>query len=458
MSVVTNPASITGVATVLGESDLEVYNLCTSDNINRWAKYKPQEFNTNKQLTLAQRKSAYMGLTPLEVDLALTGNRIFYPGAVGDSTRTLDSVVDGMASWAYTKPTTNFRLADFSNPSGTTGDSGYNHLAEPSLTNISNVELRQTTFPTRDWSYDLEVAGSSYSWRKNTSSTNIQPSFNLAFGENASSWIGSCNGNMMPLTWIADTSTGYWRVGLLVWIPSTSSVTRNYWMLVTSDRYLREGSIGGSFLVDLNTNVLLHQFLFEARTSGKITTTAVPVLVKNSYLTTIEYNNYTYRVPTLGYNSAVYYLPENLGSINFTSGVVTSNLPTDEDREQFQNTGINLLYKLSTSTSGAYWFVGFRCVGYTHSGSTFYPINQIVILTTSSVKGRVISGTIKYTLEQASTVHTLTYSSTAKTLSIPLTNPTTGETLVDANGDVVYGSIEATGDRLSTYYDNISLT
>ena len=60
--MLTAPITTTKVANELQTSSHDVGTLCTSSNINMWAKYKPVSYATNTGITEDQRKEVRYGI------------------------------------------------------------------------------------------------------------------------------------------------------------------------------------------------------------------------------------------------------------------------------------------------------------------------------------------------------------------------------------------------------------
>lgn len=61
--IITRPISVSDIQTLLGVSSTNVGTLCGSSNIKRWSKNKPVVYNTQNELTDAQRKDANYGFS-----------------------------------------------------------------------------------------------------------------------------------------------------------------------------------------------------------------------------------------------------------------------------------------------------------------------------------------------------------------------------------------------------------
>ena len=109
---ITAPVNTDDVSAALGVNSHDVGTLCTSDKINKWAKYKPVRVDTYEEITDAQRKAVNHGLV---VTNALQSDGYTY----------------NLAEWTYNRPDGTWwkRLTDFV---------GYVHTAKPPIYIISD--------------------------------------------------------------------------------------------------------------------------------------------------------------------------------------------------------------------------------------------------------------------------------------------------------------------------------
>lgn len=119
---ITYPVSTDDIRLVLGEDTDDVVDLCMSDSINPWAKFKPEAHGTMRDLTLEVRRQYNFGLSAAQTY---------------DAVRTfIDAVADGAfkGGWVYKKVTDSFwgRINDFD---------GYNHYARSPLGTLNPQTL-----------------------------------------------------------------------------------------------------------------------------------------------------------------------------------------------------------------------------------------------------------------------------------------------------------------------------
>lgn len=107
--VITSPVNLkSDIATVLGTSDTNLSSLCTNNNINKWARYKPVRYDSVSALTEEQRRFASYGF---DIDYSAD---IYIPNLFDKAQENPD--------WIYLRPQAGnwFRTLDFN---------GYNHNA-----------------------------------------------------------------------------------------------------------------------------------------------------------------------------------------------------------------------------------------------------------------------------------------------------------------------------------------
>ena len=238
-SVIKAPISTTDIGTVLQTSSHDVGTLCTHDNINKWAKYKPVRYSTVQKLTEEQLKSTNYGLAAYELTKVATNiNKSF---SRDDSITTL---VGTPTEWPYRKPTGNasspYRMGDFLNATDVS-EWGYNKTAVapangfPEQFDITEQQINNK---------QIQLGG-----------------FNMKFGESAYEGVGNTAGIQIPLNdlnLLANNpiNNGNWRVGLVLLIPVTN--TNSVLRIVTSSGPIKQiSSVNASqdiasMLVDFN--------------------------------------------------------------------------------------------------------------------------------------------------------------------------------------------------------------
>ncbi|MBD5180262.1 MAG: hypothetical protein HDT01_03065 [Bacteroidales bacterium] len=116
--IVTKPVATQDVAKALGRSSSKIGVLCTMDNINKWAKYKPVKYDKVTVLTEAERVSVHYGITNIPFFSALSNMAMYmFHGSPNPDSGAKT------AYWTYDKPGKGdwARLGDFD---------GYYHAAK----------------------------------------------------------------------------------------------------------------------------------------------------------------------------------------------------------------------------------------------------------------------------------------------------------------------------------------
>lgn len=199
-SRITAPVTTTDVGTVLQSSSRNVGVLCSSNDINKWAKYKPVRYQTVTKLTESQLKSVNYGLVPSE-----------NPEIVSKEAQVYSGEIQLGGEWVYNKPTggssSPYRLGDFLNAKSIK-DPGYYHLAKapisglPDVVNITEAQLKNKQIPSI--------------------------TFNAKWGDASYEGSGDTSGIEIPLNTFqlipnSSIDDGNWRVALAVEIPYNSS-------------------------------------------------------------------------------------------------------------------------------------------------------------------------------------------------------------------------------------------
>lgn len=114
----TAPIGLAEICQLLGVSSLDVGSACTSNNIKKWAKYKPVRVNTVAEIDLAQRRAVNYGISVTTYSSGTTwyNNR-------------------GASIWNYLKPWGANSSIDY--PYRLTDFLGYNHNAPSPLPSLA---------------------------------------------------------------------------------------------------------------------------------------------------------------------------------------------------------------------------------------------------------------------------------------------------------------------------------
>lgn len=126
MAIVTAPIGLYDVMVALGESKEDIGTLCTSDKINKWARFKPYNIPQPFDITETQRKAINFGLT--------------FP-AIYVARDTLIAGLKGNTEWGYDRPTDidRQRITDFD---------GYDHDAVAPFGTINDQSVLLSGGPT----------------------------------------------------------------------------------------------------------------------------------------------------------------------------------------------------------------------------------------------------------------------------------------------------------------------
>lgn len=144
------PVGVEDVRRVLGEASTDIGTLCTSDKINRWAKFKPYAINQIAPISDAQRAQFGYGIVNIPYYTSPYDMAVF----IHNESLMQDGGVPVLSEYfTYSKPyeTGPKRLSDFA---------GYDHTAKPPVAAPPENEflLRQDTDLTID--FDIELSTS----------------------------------------------------------------------------------------------------------------------------------------------------------------------------------------------------------------------------------------------------------------------------------------------------------
>lgn len=331
------PITTTDLATVLQTSSHDVGTLCSHENINKWAKYKPVRYATTTKLTEAQLKSTNYGLQAYALPNVIENvNKSF------SNSTSMSTIIGTPTEWPYRKPTggssSPYRMGDFLNATNIQ-QPGYNRNAVVPANNFPE-EFSITEYQIDEESIPLFT-------------------FNMKFGDASYEGVGYTGGIEIPLNDLEimpgnPIDNGNWRVGLALIVPVTSSTV----MLdvVTSRGTIKQiTSVGQSqdianMLVDFNqhTTVLGHlkSALAVANTSY-IDIPYVPILMYNAIVSS---NNGTVTFPST--NTGVYCMPGgDQGIVRVSKADSTFNTSITAARiEYFNITGASTTINLNGIT------------------------------------------------------------------------------------------------------------
>ena len=395
--------SVSDVATVLGANSCDVGTLCKHVNINRWAIYKP-EISNKMFLTKADRIANKCGLAPKTCP---TLKSHIYPICENSDTRSKN--VTELQQWTYNRPTggssSPYRLGDFldldSNGKPTTN--GYDHDALPCDTGWGNLTLDLSniknvcsgTFTTRG-------SGTSFSFTNTSNSWVLTNNVSFRFDETSSSQMNSANSKYMPLSYATGngniTSSEYWRICILVWIPYTlSGAKANYWIMFTGKKVLRPISSSNS-IGDMLPNLASNQYgaellKYNRETKGVTNFSCAAVLARNVTSTTVSMDG-TKQCLTFenSANAIVYSMPSGTGTFDLIVSNNQDHAIDSTDRNKFTN-DVQIKYKIGVK-NGVTWYIGFMATGVNGNYQTIYDV--LLLTDSTSSCSATITGTLTY--------------------------------------------------------------
>lgn len=245
--------SVADVKAVLGVNSNDIGTLCTSEQINKWAIYKPLRISKNGHLTEAERQSAMHGLTPCYIASATSEAATM----IANTQKSLPT----LSKWTYTKTipaSYGARLNDFLNSSDRT-QPGYNHNAKPPMSGFKNITLFRSEFGSADVYY----------------------SFNFKWGRSTNQGDNTVSDIEIPLLELrSDICDGTWRLALLVYFPTTGG----YKVAIASSHSAIPQTIGSNpqeILIRHAETGYLSKLYEEAWTAGTKELDAIPILARN---------------------------------------------------------------------------------------------------------------------------------------------------------------------------------
>lgn len=167
----------TDIAAILQISGTNLQTICQSPAINMWAKWKPIQYTKVAQLTDTERQNSNYGIKNIPTWDNIGKMANFWLGLNTSSTNAPDCGIQP-AYWDYQRPSSYFRLSDFSNYAKT---AGYLHTAEAPIGGASES------------SYTINSQGTlriTYDSAQNTDAQAIQLG-DLVYPQNIQSQIGN---------------------------------------------------------------------------------------------------------------------------------------------------------------------------------------------------------------------------------------------------------------------------
>lgn len=329
----------------LGNNSTDLGTLCKANNINKWAMYKPEGKVSGSgiignmpidNLTLAQRKSNFFGLTPLQnakakqVSYGYTGSDAANVGVSGYSVANIEAANQ---EWTYTKPTgamaSPYRQTDFAcDRARTYGIQGYRHDARSpifgwtdweifrdkveSIINASIVPyIYNTGSDAAEWKVDNFLYDGTY--------------YNAISGRlsaNSASQFGGGGSDMIPVSWLLGGITSQnWRIGLGVFVDGETKmhmITSSYPLkdLATATTIMSQGPV---FPALCTNQYLCKKMLSALGNATSKTFQAIPILVRNCLQAVGQLDGGQQTLVTFsGTNTQIYSVPSDSTVITIT--------------------------------------------------------------------------------------------------------------------------------------------
>lgn len=355
----------------LGVSSTDLGGLCISQNINKWAMYKPERLSPIDNITLAQRKANYFGLTPL-MNTKARAVAFGYGGTdaknIGDTGYTIADIEAANLEWTYTRPTggtsSPFRLTDFAcDRAKTYGIQGYRHEARSPLFGWTNWEIFLSDI---NAIINASIVDKIYNTGSDPAAWKVDnilydgTFYNAISGrlsENSASCFGGGGSDMIPISWLlSGVASENWRIGLGVFIEGETKM-----LVFTSSYSLQELANAttvmsqGPVFPALGTNQFLCKKMVNALgSSASKTFQAIPILVRNCQQSVGQLDGGQQTLITFsGTNTQIFSVPSDSTTITITlrdeTKPTVAGLTTVED----SNTSDNV-FILGTYGTGQY--------------------------------------------------------------------------------------------------------
>lgn len=291
-NVIYTPVDMIGdISATLAANNGDIGTLATYGSIQKWSLWKPYAFGGLDSPTNLEVAQHHFGIN---VDSA---RHTSLENAVKDSTNTQPDpqrVSAPSGAYAYTKPTTNFRMGDFADFDDATAPPGLQFarrydsgacapdswgdwdLTEAQLLSLSNKRLSSIPGGT-DWAIDT-AAGLGI----------VYTNCNVKFGVSSNETVGFRPSNAMPLSLIFGNGTisgEKWRLGLAVYLPlGTAASNTARWMAFAGAKPLTAAN-GGTAFPHTASNIELCQALYyNFKTHGITSFTFIPCILCNCSL------------------------------------------------------------------------------------------------------------------------------------------------------------------------------
>ena len=326
--------SIKDVQTILGEDSNDLHDLCISDNINKWAWYKPVRYPSVKVINEDIRRAAKYGLSYTENTAAK--QLLQTPSEQKFNEAALSS------EWIYLKPQggTNspYRLSDFvleEQEGGTGALIGYKHDTKPpfeireAVWKVSYAELSSVAN-----TYFVENDSSDqYDWSIKIYSSATGPriwagkqfyDYKMKYDSLSQYDINGPDSLAIPMKSLfgsndnIDGQDNYWRIGMIVYVPRPDNPFVGLFVSQKTLYSVKHG-INGSNIQYLSVDMCTNQELaytmklyMDSINENECTFRALPVLVENA---------------TIGYESAQGPQPDNFSGQSWhgLSKIITGN-------------------------------------------------------------------------------------------------------------------------------------
>lgn len=300
--IITPPVSMDDVRTCISCSYDELEMLCRSNNINKWARYKPVRYAKKGRLTEAELKSVHYGLTPVANDLLLD---VLLPDSghhIGDDGYSWKDLVSASHEWTYTHPsggaTSPYRLTDFA-PAIDGMAWGYKHDTRAPMSNFGSFDVALSYVQSIANDTNVTVSAGTGGALGNyvvSAHDGLYANFAARIGDGSADTINNTDTYTLPITYLLESIYGqlYYRLGLVVVSPLSGRP-----MLVVGAKTFYEVAQGShtpqTLVQDLCPTLCSNQYLCKEIVDwfadnprqGRAVLKAVPVIVANAYFTRV---------------------------------------------------------------------------------------------------------------------------------------------------------------------------
>ena len=268
---ITKPVSVSDVQGALGDTSTDLGTLCTSNNINKWAKFKPIKYASVERLTYEQIAGAHFGLDPAEnKTLAKKSDSGVSGASVVSSSTDLENVLNANKDWTYIIPSggsaSPYRLTDFYAPANRDNGYGYCGTTKQPISDVGSWLLNLSDIRKCANSTNItHTSGSAtYNWKLNDpNNLPVYQRLSLRFGEGTYDATGNVDPRVIPFNELLGVigSGERWRLAIATQVPVGGSYT---FMRLFCSRYtfVDSQALGNSsepqyFLPAISTNQYL---------------------------------------------------------------------------------------------------------------------------------------------------------------------------------------------------------